>query len=512
MKIFGCIKKKRTKFILSLISSIFNVIGHGVLPGTSGIKVYILSYIHYKYSWVDMQYGNLMMPLMTFSLSLFSPLSGPLVEKFGPIIPVIISAIIIEISLFLFYLQQNIWYFYGISLLAGIGSGLSANILLRNTCFYYPKRKGLISAIIMSFMGLCLSLYSLLGEQIVNPDKVQAESDDRYYYPIEVAKNVKKYFIFAMIVLPICTALTILLFYQYDPKCEEEEGEEKNIENSENLEKKEEMNAQLINNKKDPKLNSFYKPSPKRNIKIALKNFRFWRNIMIAGLLPLYISFIRCTFRAYVVMIKVDPDVIYYLGFSVALISCIFGPIWASLVDKFGFQPIMKIIGILISAMSVYFFFFIDDDLFYVIGLFFIIAMLVGIMASMTPHLMNIYGMRYYLIIGGFARLFNDLSSFIVAIISIVISFYCKTAEELKVPYQIVIASGGILSLIGLTMVFFENDEKFIYGDENNDNKYFKKEDDNTPSDNTFEKDKNDNNAKSNNVLNASNTTEESNE
>ena len=211
---------------------------------------------------------------------------------------------------------------------------------------------------------------------------------------------------------------------------------------------------------------------------------------MIAGLIPFYVSFIKCTFRAYVVMINVDPNVIYYLNSGIALINCIFGPIWASLVDKFGFQTIMKIIGILISVMSIYFLFFIDSPTLYVIGLLFIMPILAGIMASMTPHLMNIYGMRYYLTIGGFARLFNELSGFIVAIISILISMYCKTTEELKVPYQIVITTGGILSLIGLTNVFFENDEKFIYGDESNDN--------------TFEK--------LGNIINDSNDIEESNE
>ena len=490
MKQFGCIKKKRTKFIFSLISSIFNVIGHGLLPGISGIKVYILSYIHHKYTWVDMQYGNLMLPLMTLFLSLFSPLSGPLVEKFGQIIPILIGDIIAELCLFLFYLQQNIWYFYCITLLSGIGAGLSANILIRNTCFYYPKKKGLISAIIMSFMGLFVSFYFLLGEQIVNPEKVQAGGTERSFYPYEVAQNVKKYFIFAMILLPIFTLLTILFYYKYDPNCEEGE-EEKKIVNKEILEKIEEMNEILIDNTPDQKqLNSFNKPSPKKNIKIALKNFRFWRNIMIAGLIPFYVSFIKCTFRAYVVVIKVDPDVIFYLNAGVALINCLFGPVWASLVDKFGFQIIMKIIGILISVMSIYFLFFIDSPTFYVIGLLFIMPILAGIMASMTPHLMNIYGMRYYLTIGGFARLFNELSGFIVAIISILISMYCKTTEELKVPYQIVITTGGILSLIGLTNVFFENDEKFIYGDESNDN--------------TFEK--------LGNIINDSNDIEESNE
>ena len=209
----GCTKKKRTKFILSMISSVFNIITHGIIIGVSGLSVYIFSYIYYKDKWVNMQYGNLTSPLMSLSLSLFSPLSGPLEKSCGPIISLIISNIIIEICFFLYYLQRNIWYFYSITLLMGIGTGLSTNILLKNSCFYYPKHKGLISSGIMSFMGVSASGYILLVEQLVNPDKIEAANIDTIpIYPEYIAQNFKKYFIFAMIALPIGTVLTIIFF------------------------------------------------------------------------------------------------------------------------------------------------------------------------------------------------------------------------------------------------------------------------------------------------------------
>ncbi len=52
-----------------------------------------------------------------------------------------------------------------------------------------------------------------------------------------------------------------------------------------------------------------------------------------------------------------------------------------------------------------------------------------------------------------------------------------------------VVAGGFFLSVIGLIMIFFENDEKFIYGDENEEEKYYVKEGENGPND-TFEKEK----------------------
>ena len=221
--------------------------------------------------------------------------------------------------------------------------------------------------------------------------------------------------------------------------------------------------------------------------------------------MPFWLFFIQSSFRAYVVMIGVDTNIIYFLGSGISLISCFLGPVWATLVDKFGFQHIIMIIGIISTGMPIYFFFSLDKKLLYVIGLIISTSILVGIMATVTPHLMQVYGLRYYLTIGGFARLFNDLSSFIAAITTIVLSIYFKNGEKLLFPYHMVDAGGFFLSVIGLIMIFFENDEKFIYGDENEEEKYYVKEGENGQND-TFEKEKEYINENASTILDISNS------
>lgn len=503
MEKLTCIKKKKTKFFLSFFSGILYILSQGVLFGCTGINVYILSYIHHKDKWVDMQYGNLMMPLMIFFTSLFSPLSGPIEKALGPVLPLLISSIFVEICLFLFYIQRNIWFFYSITLLSGIGVGISANIPVKNACLYYPDKKGLISAGIMSFLGVSLAIYILIGEKLINPDKEGViDGDTEPYYSEKVSENIKKYFIFAMLTLPIGTIISLLLFYKYDPKCEIEENEkeeqisnedkENDEENEEKEIEKEELKDIIIKKDKNgpKKYNLFYKQSPNKNIKIALKNFRFWRNILIGGVTPFWIYFLQSSFRAYIVMLGVDTNIIFFLGSGLSLIGCILGPVWASLVDKFGFQPIMKIIGFICSGMSIYFYFFMGDKMFYTIGLIISIPSLIGIMSSLTPHLMQIYGMKYFLTIGGFAKLFNELSDFLAALTSIILSIFFKNADDLLFPYQMVMICGGVLSIIGLILIFFENDEKFIFNCENEENKYLIKEGEDRPN-KSFEKEKN---------------------
>ena len=52
-----------------------------------------------------------------------------------------------------------------LNLFLGLGCGLSANITIKNCCLYYPKKKGLINACIMSLGALVGSSYTLIGER-----------------------------------------------------------------------------------------------------------------------------------------------------------------------------------------------------------------------------------------------------------------------------------------------------------------------------------------------------------
>ena len=295
-----------------------------------------------------------------------------------------------------------------------------------------------------------------------------------------------------MIVFPIFTLISLLLFYKYNPICELEENENKIDNEDENEEngKNEELKDVLVqqnNNKKA--LNTFYKPNHFKNIKKALKTFRFWRNILIAGLIPFWISFINTSYRAYVVMLGVDQDSIVYLASGIAFGGFILSPIWALFVDVFGFKPIMMVIGFISSGMSIYFYKYMEDKFFYVVGVIIVNIVFFGVMSSVYPHLMHVYGITYFLTIGGFARLFNDLSVFIAAFISILISVYNENPFELYKPYKTMILIGGPLSAAGLALIFFENDDKFIYGDEKEKNNIIIKGGEEQPTE-SFEREK----------------------
>ena len=446
MEYFIPIKDHKIKFYFALCSGIIYQLGSSLVITIGNFCVYFASYIHYKDNWVNMQYGNIMAPIILLLLSSFSPISGVIEKKIGPKLTLLLSSVIVEICFILYYYQRNLWIFYTISVIIGIGNGISAGVPIKNACLYYPKKKGIINSSIVCLGGLVSSLYVTIGEKIINPDKVTIkDKKTNPFYPEEIANKSKKFFIFAMIVLPITTLLSLFLFYKFE-KPKDKENENENINES--------KNEKMLKQQKEKETNT----------KEILLNIRFWRNMIIISLMPFWIYFLNATYRAYSPMLGVNSNLIPRLPTIITALSSITGMIWALIFDKFGFQIITKIMSLSCIFLSIYFTIFIDNKTLYVIGLILsTVISRVGMMSIINPHIMQVYEFRNYLIIGGFARLFNQLSFFIAGLTSIFLSFKYKTGDELKTPYAIIASIGIILSYTGFILSLFENDEKYIF-------------------------------------------------
>ena len=450
MEHFIKIRSYKAKLILSLISSILYQMGSTIVTTLGSFCVYFISYIHYENpdTKINMQYGNINGPIILLLLSSFSPLSGIIEKKIGPKLTLILSSSLVEICLIAYYFQKNLWLFYAISILIGLSTGLSAGVPIKNACKYYPKKKGVINSIIICIGGLTSSLYSFLGEKIINPGKEQIiDKETNPFYPIEVANNANKFFLFASIAFPAINILSLILFYKFIPNNEEN-------------------NLALV--EKSIKENN-------TNTKEIMSTFRFWRNILIVALMPFWANFLNSTYRAYSPMIGVNKNLVSYLSVIINGLNSVTGLIWALVFDKFGFQIIIKIMSGICIILSIFFIIFIADKNLYFIGLLINTTISrVGMMSVFNPHFMQVFEFRNYLIIGGFGRLFSQLSAFLAALTSVLLSLKFKTGDGLKTPYRIVASVGCVFSCVGFVFSFQENDDKFKFKndfkEENNDN------------------------------------------
>ena len=86
-----------------------------------------------------------------------------------------------------------------------VGFSISIVIPGKNACMYFPKNRGLISVILASLSSIFSSLLNIFGERaIINPDSIDPFKG---YYIYDVAKNIKKYYIFQICCVTVFTIL-----------------------------------------------------------------------------------------------------------------------------------------------------------------------------------------------------------------------------------------------------------------------------------------------------------------
>ena len=438
-------KTKKKNFVLCILSSLCLSLGFGALLVLSNFNVYIVSYIHDSPTqyYINLQYGNLMVPIITFAMTCFGPISGPIEKKFGPKFTIIMSGeIIIEIFLILFYLQRNIWFAYFICFGIGFGYSITQMVPIKNACFYYPKYKGIIATSFMSFGTIFSSVFNAVGEKlIVNPE---GTSTKKGFYPSNVSKNIKILFIYIGIINAIGTISGVLLFKEYNLDLEVN-------------------NVDKTNNVEFPKKDANYI----MDMKQVMKNYRIWLIAIFGSLAGFYCAFSLNTFRTFISLTQTseeDGQFIQYLGSIILICLCISGPIWGFLSDFLGFRITMTLVTFLGIADSVGLSIFLMNKVMYRILICVCTVIMSGMLSVINPHIMEVFGIKYALELGGFAGLFMGVANLIGAIISFVYGIIWDDVNDIIEPYRIVFIVGSVCSIIAFSLqVVSSNYKKLIY-------------------------------------------------
>ena len=435
------LNSNRAKFIFSCIGTLFFYVGAMFCVSLGQFSVYITSYFHYQNISIDMQYGVFILPVLSFSLSSSVPIGGFLENKLGMKPTLLISSVLIEIFLFLFINQVSKLFTMILVILIGMSIGLAIIIPVKTLCRYYPDKKGLIGSICSSCMTLIPAIICVCGESFINPESVVLKKDE-IYYPEDISANYKQFYKIGLIIIPVVTLFSIFLMQNYDPK----------LDNKNTLVSEE---NEMENKKKDENYS--------KNIKAALLNKRIWILASIFTFTPFGIRFLESTFRVYGALASVNGTVIKFSSLFTALSIIIFGPIWGIICDKISFNIIIKFICISSIIIPAILSFFLQYNIIYIICVFAGKIITCGFTSISQPFFMKIYGIKYYLEIGGIIGIIIAIFNILDPVLSYVVSRYYKTGEELRIPYRIIYIIGTGLSVLGFILGIFQNDEEFEY-------------------------------------------------
>ena len=432
---------QKKKFILSFIGNIIYFVAIMTPFGIGQYSVYITSYFHHFNPKINIQLGNLMMPILILFLSLSAPIGGILEHKLGMHLTLIMNSLILEFLIIIFIYQRNIYITFLIIILIGMTIGSVITIPGKNICFYYPDKRGIITSLMTSINVIIGSIINVFGEKIINPKRITLKENETYY-PIHIAKNYIKFYKIALIIIPIFSFLSLPFLKKYKDQNENKDG---------NLDKS--LNDKEINEKENYS----------KNLKAAICNSRIWKIAIISIFSEFSIGFALSTFRVYGALISINGTIMQYAPLFFGCSMIIFGPIWGYINDKFQSFKIIRFICFLFIIISAFLSIFIKSNLIYILCIFIGSIFNTGKNTLINPYIMKIYGMNYFIEIRGVITICLGIINIFKGGLSFLLSFYYKTGKELQIPYRIIFLIGIGLNILAYILSLKEKEEIFIY-------------------------------------------------
>ena len=204
----------KNKFISTVIGSLGIYFGIGFILPISYLSVYITSYINLKQDFVNMHYGYFLNLILTLSMAFSASLGGILENKIGFTFTTLLGTTIVLITNIFFFRIQNIWICYCLTLIMGVGAGISISLLGKNLTLYIPNKKGIIVSIFGLVVIILAGGFLIAGEKIISLEGVTIEPDEEVYKP-EIAERTYLYFMLCNLTIPNGDIIYLLFTHEY---------------------------------------------------------------------------------------------------------------------------------------------------------------------------------------------------------------------------------------------------------------------------------------------------------
>lgn len=352
----------------------------------------------------------------------------------------------------------------------------------KNSCRYFPHRRGLITGIIGAFGNIGSSLYNYLGSTIINPEQIKAGEGG--FYPYDIAKRFNYYLYMKIGSFAILSSLALLFIFQY----KEEEYSNTKVEPIKNIDSQvseiqEDLNPVEAKINKDNEENADNvvassksakeHPQPskteyKKHLKKIFTSGRLWFLFSLFFSTSFGIHMISTTFMTFGTKEKIDTKLLTYTSTIYFLGSCLFGLAWGIIYDKYGFKTCILIvsgIGAIVSN-SIYF----AKDIPYLFSVLIILngGIASGMFSILFPHIITIFSHTYSTEIYGIISMSFGSSSIMSGIFAFIVT-KIMTDVDMK-SYMFAYILGGILSIVAFIFGLFESDEPFSFRDGDDDN------------------------------------------
>ena len=477
-------KKKNPNTVFGILCLIGTCIICFVFPSLFSFHtfaIYQTSYIKHNGGDASVIYTIFYYPVTLFIQSIMGLFAGMIFAKVGVHWSNLIGSVIYILAAIIMYISTRFYLDMISSVLYGIACAILAFPSSINTCKYFMNRVGLINGIIATIQSVGTTVFTYLGEQMINPDNIPSDPVDHLYNK-DIASRVKYFLLLQIFCVLGAYIICEMITKTYDENNKEEFGLKFlfKINEIKSLCKKKKDEKLLIiessderfsinqdikeieDDKKYKNENKKKTKSRKEKIKMVLKSWKFWRYDIICITSSLISNIIFSMYRSLGETYQIDQNALQLLGILNSIIGFIFSFIIGVLCDYVNFKVLLFINNMLGAIVGILYYHSFQDTLSFCILTLIISIQSSGYFCINEYHLIKTFGIDILVDLSGVISLTTGICIILLTIFTYLIEI---SIAEKDLVYLIIYPVFGLINFIGVVLGIFEDNEPFDFGE-----------------------------------------------
>ena len=477
-------KKKNPNTVFGILCLIGTCIICFVFPSLFSFHtfaIYQTSYIKHNGGDASVIYTIFYYPVTLFIQSIMGLFAGMIFAKVGVHWSNLIGSVIYILAAIIMYISTRFYLDMISSVLYGIACAILAFPSSINTCKYFMNRVGLINGIIATIQSVGTTVFTYLGEQMINPDNIPSDPVDHLYNK-DIASRVKNFLLLQIFCVLGAYIICEMITKTYDENNKEEFGLKFlfKINEIKSLCKKKKEEKLLIIESSDERFsinqdikeieddkngkneNKKKTKSRKEKIKMVLKSWKFWRYDIICITSSLISNIIFSMYRSLGETYQIDQNALQLLGILNSIIGFIFSFIIGVLCDYVNFKVLLFINNMLGAIVGILYYHSFQDTLSFCILTLIISIQSSGYFCINEYHLIKTFGIDILVDLSGVISLTTGICIILLTIFTYLIEI---SIAEKDLVYLIIYPVFGLINFIGVVLGIFEDNEPFDFGE-----------------------------------------------
>ena len=477
-------KKKNPNTVFGILCLIGTCIICFVFPSLFSFHtfaIYQTSYIKHNGGDASVIYTIFYYPVTLFIQSIMGLFAGIIFAKVGVHWSNLIGSVIYILAAIIMYISTRFYLDMLSSVLYGIACAILAFPSAINTCKYFMNRVGLINGIIATIQSVGTTVFTYLGEQMINPDNIPSDPVDHLYNK-DIASRVKYFLLLQIFCVLGAYIICEMITKTYDENNKEEFGlkflfkineikslckkkKEEKLLIIESSDERFSINQDIKENeddKNDKNENKKKTKSRKEKIKMVLKSWKFWRYDIICITSSLISNIIFSMYRSLGETYQIDQNALQLLGILNSIIGFIFSFIIGVLCDYVNFKVLLFINNMLGACVGILYYHSFQDTLSFCILTLIISIQSSGYFCINEYHLIKTFGIDILVDLSGVISLTTGICIILLTIFTYLIEI---SIAEKDLVYLIIYPVFGLINFIGVVLGIFENNEPFDFGE-----------------------------------------------